>query len=159
LESNLVTPASQVEVDDRLDAARALLGVSPSSVTEASGPMSLSSSFGGRELVKPFSVASSQAEPITMTFDSETVARRPRSNSVGLDALALMASQEQASLERQRASAAPFQMDGPTSSNNALLIASAVSSSCSSSSDDDSEAMPPPPPRVVTRRRRSVSNP
>jgi hypothetical protein len=132
---------SQQSQDDRLDAARTLMGVSPSSVAESNGSLQL---FGGRELKGP------GGQPAASIWESSNAPRRPRSNSAGLDALALLATKEQASME-----SFPPQMD-PALQESMPLVASAVSSS---SSDDDSETMPPPPPRMVTARRRSVSNP
>ena len=141
------------EMDDRLDAARALLGVSPSSVAVSGGSLS-GLQFGGRETSK--SVEEDSPVPDAADNVSEPVIqRRPRSNSAGLDALAFLATKEQASMELQK-------QDATLSENVAAgpklgLETSAVSCSSSSSSDEDSEAMPPPPPRIG--RRRSVSNP
>jgi hypothetical protein len=134
---------SQQSQDDHLDAARTLFGVSPSSVAESDGSLLL---FGGREL------KGSGGQPAASIRESSTgnAPRRPRSNSAGLDALALLATKEQASME-----SVPPQMD-PILQESMPLVASAISSS---SSDDDSETMPPPPPRMVAARRRSVSNP
>ena len=156
---------SERTMDDRLDAARALLGVSPSSVADSTGSLSL---FGGRGLGKTSAVESSETdtEATTSTSSQDStmdslVTRRPRSNSAGLDALAFLATKEQASLEfQQRNSHRPsFLCESLPADSATPLVASAVSS-CSSSSDDDSEAMPPPPPRTLLgRRRRSVSNP
>lgn len=130
----------QHEVDDRLDAARALLGVSPVSVVD-NGSVA---PFGGRE-IKPSNdttLIEPEAEPV--------VHRRPRSDSAGLEALAFLATKEQATISSVKPQTQAAGDSWP-------LVASAVSSS---SSDDDSEAMPPPPPRTVTTiRRRSVSNP
>lgn len=126
--------------DDRLDAARALMGVSPSSVADSNVSLPM---FGGRGSKGP---KDELATPLPESFDAR---RRPRSNSAGLDALALLATKEQASMEH-----IPPHIDSVQEARP--LVASAISSS---SSDDDSEAMPPPPPRFVTARRRSVSNP
>mmetsp|Transcript_54784 Transcript_54784/g.82933 ORF Transcript_54784/g.82933 Transcript_54784/m.82933 type:complete len:374 (+) Transcript_54784:105-1226(+) len=131
-----VKPQNSNEIDDRLDAARALLGVSPSSVAENNGP---ESAFGGRGSAKE-------------TAAENDFRGRSRSDSVGLDALAFCATNEQATLET------------PTCAVSELTTATVVSAkplvtaAVCSSSDDDSESMPPPPPRTVTRRR-SVSNP
>jgi hypothetical protein len=122
----------QHELDDRLDAARTLLGVSPSSVADNCGSLLL---FGGRGMKESL-------ETVMEKPSSSEVPRRSRSDSAGLEALAFLATKEQASMESQGILHKP-------------LVASAVSSS----SDDDSEAMPPPPPRTGTARRRSVSNP
>jgi hypothetical protein len=126
----------ETEIDDRLDAARALLGVSPNSVAESNGP---ASPFGGRG-------ASAKLTPAV-----NDVPRRSRSDSVGLDALAFCAINEQATLETPTVSEQATENLGSAKP----LVATAV---CSSSDEDDSESMPPPPPRAVTRRR-SVSNP
>ena len=142
-------------MDDRLDAARALLGVSPSSVAENGGTFS-GLAFGGRATSKseeqdtelPNNSAEDVSEPI--------VQRRPRSNSAGLDALAFLATKEQASMEVQKQDVT-MPVEELPSNPKPSLEASAVSCSSSSSSDEDSEAMPPPPPRAG--RRRSVSNP
>lgn len=130
-----------------LDAARALLGVSPYNISsdsrseetnhdrpeesslQDSPPRSKhgfvvdAQSKVSNDLVHNDEKESSEAELVTQ--------RRPRSGSEGLDCLAALA-------ERER------------------RVVSTASNSSSSSSDDDSEAMPPPPPR---RRPRSVSNP
>lgn len=139
---------------ERLDAARALLGVT-------STPCENSSAFPLASTVKEsvtVNATNDEGEDcvhtetnvkcsVAMTIDSERTPRlleepkisggeRPRG---GLDALAALASKE-----------ATMNFTFP-------LVANAVSSSSSaSSSDDDSEAMPPPPPR---RRMRSASNP
>ena len=111
------------EVDDRLDAARALLGVSPNSVADSQAPIAL---FG-----RP--VEKSSPEP---PKDEPTIARRPRSDSAGLEALAFLATKEQANMATDKV---------VVESSTRPLVASAISSS---SSDDDSDAMPPPPPRT-----------
>lgn len=132
LYANHAPQQPQHEMDDRLDAARALLGVSPNSVAFSDEAMPL---FGGRKESEATS-----SEPA----GEPAIPRRPRSDSAGLEALAFLATKEQASMAQADTGSAP-------------LVASAISSS---SSDDDSEAMPPPPPRMVTTtRRRSVSNP
>jgi hypothetical protein len=196
-------------MDDRLDAAQALLGVSPSS--SSFFPLSSnSSSFGkfgaaslNNNLEHHHGPATTAAEPsdtdtletasLSTSVDSQQslespliIVRRPRSNSAGLDALAFLATKEQASLQSQEQEQQQLSFGGannhplsprvplvvvssPKTNNGPevpLFVASAISSSSSSSSsdEDDSEAMPPPPPRsssvaVVTGRRRSVSNP
>lgn len=134
---------SQGRKDDRLDAARALLGVSPSSVSKKNDSFSL---FGGNLPSKP-----QEDSP-----KSETEApRRPRSNSAGLEALAFLATTEQATMSETVRMESTRRVAPLLDESRVLIAASAVSSS---SSDDDSEAMPPPPPRTVTRPR-SVSNP
>jgi hypothetical protein len=126
-------------MDDRLDAARALLGVSPSSVAENDGSLSLLA-FGGRSMNKADDAS------VTMHSKEPIIVRRPRSNSAGLDALAFLAEKEHASMEVQQ------EMSRDMTPGNFP-----TSNFCSLSSDEDSEAMPPPPPRIG--RRRSVSNP
>jgi hypothetical protein len=144
-----------------LDAARALLGVSPSSVSH---PMV------DAALIKPSAedgtaatVSSSSAED-SSSFEAP-VTRRPRSNSAGLDALAFLAEKEQATMggpsSSDKRSSSPRRFVPLVVHNAPSASASAVSSSCSSSSgeeDNDMEAMPPPPPRRIGRRR-SMSNP
>ena len=160
--------SNKMTLDDRLDAARSLLGISPSSVAL----------FGGSAMEPTSTTGTSQqaggeatgAEPVT----------RPRSNSAGLDALAFCATQQEPQTESDvipsSATAPP-----PTQPQHGLrlmpsqdllqqhqalpaaflqkpILASAQTHPITSSSDDDSEAMPPPPPRMVTRRR-SMSNP
>eukprot|EP00980_Cylindrotheca_fusiformis_P025054 scaffold12982_cov129-Cylindrotheca_fusiformis.AAC.2 len=136
---NSIRPHKSLHSDEeRLDAALALMGVSPSSVADSNGSLPL------------FDISESNCAKFESPAESsDSAPRRPRSNSAGLDALALLATKEQASMEH-----VPQQMDLAVESRP--LVASAISSS---SSDDDSEAMPPPPPRLVTSRRRSVSNP
>ena len=133
----------QHEADDRLDAARALLGVSPNSVADSDGTL-----FGARDgKVKSLMSAS-------VTFSSDVPERRDRSDSAGLEALAFLATKEHASLESCLSSSLWAATSSEIETGKAL-VASAVSSS--SSSDD--ETMPPPPPRRAITRRRSVSNP
>lgn len=138
----------QHDIDDRLDAARALLGVSPPSVAE-SGPV-----FGPQSgtALERGGTENSDGQVSTNINNQTSLARagiqrqgRPRSDSAGLEALAFLATREQASMVQ----------NGHASSVPVLAVAGAVSSS----SDDDSEAMPPPPPRFMTTRRRSISNP
>jgi hypothetical protein len=174
---------------DRLDAARALLGVSPSPQTSEPTSSSNNSNNNGMSRLSAsnisFVVATksprvsqptsqhSQETPATSTSSTGPSSSNANTStstspsgrnrmvsfeqpshqrfelappavviSTGLDALAALASSEQASWELRK-------------QQEAFLI---VSASTSSSSDDDSEAMPPPPPRVGGRRR-SVSNP
>ena len=142
---SLGTQQSQHDKDDRLDAARALLGVSPSSVADSNASLSL---FGGRP-------PSKHQEDSSPSHDEDTP-RRPRSNSAGLDALAFLATKEQATMSKTSGMEESAPRMVPMLNEPRALVGSAISSS---SSDDDSEAMPPPPPRMVTTRRRSVSNP
>lgn len=176
---------SMCNVDDRLDAARAILGISPSSVADST--VDMVHSFGGR-FNKPLSSSYARSEPTSCLNEQVTggtasacatlsSTRRPRSNSAGLDALAFLATREQEANEalssgiatteiNRRVVIAPILSHGdnmniaPKVISSKPHVASAVSSS-SCSSDDDSETMPPPPPRIATMnyRRRSVSNP
>ncbi len=132
----------QHESDDRLDAARALLGVSPNSVVDNNGTL-----FGARDGMKMPGGESS-------IFPSESSFRRSRCDSAGLEALAFLATKEHASMASS-SSATLWEVTSSEVENSHALVASAVSSS--SSSDD--EMMPPPPPRRGITRRRSVSNP
>lgn len=161
--STLTLPSKPDMVRGReYDAAYALLGVSPAVVR-------------GADANVPSSGDSTQVEDVPLAVKAETsssdsseagldrpldtlepiaedsvlpMITRPRSGSVGLDALAALASREQATMssEASEKPLAPFLVGG--------VVAHSYSSS--SSSDDDSEAMPPPPPR---RRPRSASNP
>lgn len=138
---NLGPHRGQNNADDRLDAAHALLGVSPA-------PSSISPSlqyFGSSEKKKE-----SNSEFSAESHKSSIAPQRLRSNSTGLEALALLATEEQGKLEPVEMAS---QMQGP---NRPL-----ATTNLSSSSDEDSEAMPPPRPRprVLRTRRRSVSNP
>ena len=127
--------------EDRLDAARALLGVSPSSVAEP---------FGGRAMSEKQPTAT-ESTTTTTENDIPPPTTRSRSDSVGLDALAFCAN-EQVSLEVSNVAPPP-----PPAAVEPPVVVPVVPS-CLSSSDEDSDSMPPPPPRMVTRRR-SVSNP
>lgn len=148
---------------DRLDAARALLGVSPASSSAETSPPNrskLSVSFGSPITARTFQQTTAQQsqEPprlpleaaAKVTFETPlpeppTFRLTPPAVAVisnGLDALAALASSEQATWDQHQPQQQP-------------QVTSALSSS---SSDDDSEVMPPPPPRA-TGRRRSVSNP
>lgn len=123
-------------MDRELDAARALLGVSPStsllenSVTDDTYLQSIQPAVT--------TVSSGTLTPPAggMNDGEEPILRRPRSDSAGLDALAALASRER-----------------PTESPFSSYV---VSHGLSSSDSDDSDVMPPPPPR---RRKRSASNP
>ena len=165
-----------------LDAARALLGVSPSSAAVVPKSMMTGSSSGapvphisaGEDAVlvseESGSSSSHQQED---SEEASAVPRRPRSNSAGLDALAFLAEKEKATMSTEPSvsveakpsiSAASLQRFVPLSNN--APGSTAVSSSSSSSGEDDfediinhdMESMPPPPPRSIGRRR-SVSNP
>jgi hypothetical protein len=151
--SNDNNKTSMMSLDDRLDAARSLLGISPCSVAEVAAP-----TFGGRAIAKPSSLQQQAGCEPTI------VSSRPRSNSAGLEALAFLATQESAAAAAAATTVRPQQprlvplhaigrpallQQQQHSHNNPVIT---------SSSDDDSEAMPPPPPRTITRRR-SVSNP
>ena len=127
-----------INLDDRLDAARAILGISPHSVIDTN-PMQ-------------------QAAPSSSMKASQTVpADRPllpQSNN-GLDALAFLASKEQehsAPLHSGVAAAGRSQAGHNSRSTGNMTggHTSTVSSSCSSSDNDDeigNITMPPPPPR------------
>lgn len=94
--------------------------------------------------------------------------KRSRAESVGLDALAALASQEQAKVVSEASTMTTTGADSVNGadshcSNNstskvsfAAAAASPITSS-SSSDEDSAESMPPPPPRY--RRRRAASNP
>lgn len=162
---------SYTNLDDRLDAARAMLGISPSSVTDGTvGSMMGGRGIGNVKQRRALALSSSQSSgnqhvegSVTdMGHSSSTIsASRPRSNSAGLEALAFLATQEQeaaaaatAKTTTTRTITTTVQITVPYSS------ISLVANAAVTSSDDDSEIMPPPPPRTtVTRRRRSVSNP
>lgn len=157
--------SSSTNLDERLDAARAMLGISPCSVTDGSVGLIMAGRGSTKVHAKPprhhglgLMLSQSSGDKRSegsLTFtdttnhsstSSTSSSRRPRSNSAGLDALAFLATQE------QEAAAATTTV--PYSS------VSLVAHPAVTSSDDDSEIMPPPPPRTtVTRRRRSVSNP
>lgn len=136
-----------------MDAARALLGVSPSMAPISSEPpldtpLSLEPPALALDVkeVQPEETRSLQlsnrfsSSPSEKSLEQVPEEYPLRSLGRGLDALAALASTEQAKINDQ----APF----------SFLVQSCCFSS--SSSDDDSEAMPPPPPRG---RRRSASNP
>jgi hypothetical protein len=146
----------QCESDDRLDAAKALLGVSPNSVMDTfGGPRD--SAAKAAEASSPGGDGSSRA--LTTSLEGgDAPARRQRSDSAGLEALAFLATKEQASMEPTASTASLWEASSSVIQNNNMLplVASAVSSSSSSS---DEETMPPPPPRRGITRRRSVSNP
>jgi hypothetical protein len=160
-------------VEARLDAARAILGISPSSVADSA--VDMVHTFGGR-LSKPGAslAGTGPMNRLTEVASAGVTAslpsvRRPRSNSAGLDALAFLATREQEANEALSAENAT-QFNGrvvaPTLDQNIKMAPKVISSKprlasavSSSSSDDDSETMPPPPPRTMKTRRRSVSNP
>lgn len=123
----------QHETDDRMDAARALLGVSPSSP-----PSYGNNGLSAREVSESEDSGKEESTQIVPNL------QRPRSDSAGLEALAFLASTEQAS----------FSATDGEGTEHRTVVANAVSSSSS-----DEESMPPPPPRFTTCRRRSVSNP
>lgn len=158
---------------DRLDAARALLGVSPaSSSTEPSSPgqsrlCTARVSFVGAQPItaRTFQPTTAQSQPTQTQSPAEESQEPPRVPAArvtfdkplfqlappavisnGLDALAALASSEQASwLQQQQQQRSTVSTSSNTSSDD---------------DEDDSEAMPPPPPRLVEGgRRRSVSNP
>jgi len=163
--------ASSTNLDERLDAARAMLGISPCSVTDGSVG-SIMGGRGGASVKQRHASAlccsqrsgDQQVERSftdTNQFSSAHSVRRPRSNSAGLEALAFLASQEQEAV----AAAATTTITARTMTTTVQTTVpyssvSLVANPTVTSSDDDSEIMPPPPPRTtVTPRRRSVSNP
>lgn len=121
-----------------MDAARALLGVSPSiaPVHAESGPPMDSFSLGTP-------AGDSETNLRTSASASESSGQSPAVR--GLDALAALASTEQAKMDSP-----------PQRYSNLSSLLGHGHGLLSPSSDDDSEAMPPPPPRG---RRRSASNP
>jgi len=162
---------SSTNLDERLDAARAMLGISPCSVTDGS----VGSMMGGKGSAKlkqrytstPGSNQSSGDQQVEGSFSDTSYssginipnARRPRSNSAGLDALAFLATQQQQAAEAVTSTARTM-----TTKKETTVPYSSVSlvptTTTVTSSDDDSTIMPPPPPRTtITRRRRSISNP
>jgi hypothetical protein len=138
-----------------MDAARALLGVSPSIAPISSEPtldtlLSLEPPALALEVSDEYEVRSEENRSLQLSnrFSSspseKSLERVPEESTLrslgrGLDALAALASTEQAKIRHPQA---PFPF--------------LVQSCGFSSSDDDSETMPPPPPRG---RRRSASNP
>eukprot|EP00934_Nitzschia_sp_Nitz4_P008857 Nitzschia sp. Nitz4//scaffold161_size51353//28965//30262//NITZ4_006950-RA/size51353-augustus-gene-0.46-mRNA-1//1//CDS//3329537915//8847//frame0 len=160
------------EPDDRLDAARALLGVSPNSVADSSGALALFGAIAETETKVPSEHRSKDAQESKASANDnsgeDAPKQRPRSNSAGLDALALLASKEQVTMgtSSTRSSdsvpVASRKTTWDTTStglyNDKPLIPSALSSSSSCSSEDDYD-MPPPAPRRGSTRPRSVSNP
>jgi len=165
---NRKTNLSSTSVDERLDAARAMLGISPCSVTDGS----VGSMMGERGSAKskqrhsstPGSSQSSGDQQVegsvyaTVQSSNDPHARRPRSDSAGLEALAFLATQEQEAAVTATSTTRTMTTNAQTTVPYSSV--SLVPTATVTSSDDDSEIMPPPPPRTtVTRRRRSVSNP
>ena len=164
---------SSMNLDERLDAARAMLGISPCSVTDGSlmggrgsrtitspKPLRYASGLGSSESLSDKRGEGSVAG--TTNRGAPTNAGRPRSDSAGLDALAFLATQEQEVVVGgiTTAEAPPRKMTTNAQTTVPYSSVSLVANPAVTSSDDDSEIMPPPPPRTtVTRRRRSVSNP
>lgn len=159
---------SSINLDERLDAARAMLGISPCSVVDGSvgslmggrgatfKPQRQSSGLGSSEISGDKQGEGSVADTDLLS-GAPAGNRRPRSNSAGLDALAFLATQEQ-----EAAVGGTTKTTVATNSQTTVPYSSVslVANPAVTSSDDDSEIMPPPPPRTtVTRRRRSVSNP
>jgi hypothetical protein len=160
-----LSPAPTMDHQD-MDAVSALLGVSPSrtngllrgstwtSSSTVPEPTSHGFSFAPARIVSldepsssPYMTASGSHDS-GRSPESVTLQTRPRSNSAGLDALALLASKEQAKYENTK-----LQKEEQPSSFESFILSASPSSS---SDDDDSESMPPPAPRG---RRRSASNP
>ena len=176
-----------ISLDDRLDAARAMLGISPCSVTDDSiGSIIMGSRGNDKSLSQEASSRAATSGNFKEVDDSSTddsnSRRRPRLNSAGLDALAFLATQEQevsaASITAAKTtSMTAIPSEGSSNLSDGCHQTSAatetvavavgyssrplVANAVTSSSDDDSEIMPPPPPRTTARmtRRRSVSNP
>lgn len=152
--TSFVVASSHSQMDG-LDAARALLGVSPADTRLNSGSdksSHMGSFVGSRKRVTfPLEYRSyvappqDQRRPMAAPAPKVVIPLSPALSTFhppstgGLDALAFLASREQASLQQQ----------GTDSSQQ---------DATSSSSDEDSEIMPPPPTRVLGRRR-SMSNP
>ena len=142
------SPSSAAAMDDRLDAARALL-------------------FGGAGASKAASPSGRQQRDHQKDHqhqDQDDVSSkrgRSRSDSAGLDALALICASDE--IQEGVASTATASAEPPAAVVVPPLAFSTGTThrvSASSSDSDDSETMPPPPPRVMTTtRRRSVSNP
>jgi len=121
---------------DRLDAAHALLGVSPSSTTEKVRNPALLTPLTNQDLARVSPDHSSNRVESWDASLNRINSDKSRDSAEALSALAALASSA-ATLEP---SSTPFHASYPV---------------CSS--DDDSEAMPPPPPR--RGRMRSASNP
>lgn len=177
---------SSTNLDERQEAARTMLGISPCSVTDGCLIMAAKGAPNGMGKVQlnpsytlkttsmrhrqqvvddpgvPPWAAPSKNDSSSSGSDntSSSGGGRPRSNSAGLDALAFFATQEKEAATTSSSAA----ISVGTNDEPATLPYSAVSlvpaPAVTSSDDEDSEIMPPPPPRTtVTRRRRSVSNP
>lgn len=176
---------SATNLDERQDAARTMLGISPCSVTDGCLIMAAKggpNGMGKVQLNPSYTLKASSMRQHQQVVDdpglpsraapskndsssgsdntSSSGGGRPRSNSAGLDALAFFATQEkEAATTPSSAAISVGTNDEPATlpySAASLVPAPAVTSS----DDEDSEIMPPPPPRTtVTRRRRSVSNP
>lgn len=120
---------NMMSLDDRLDAARSLLGISPCSVADSSVA---APTFGGRAMkataegatAATSSVAQQlqQQPPKTQAVGGEsssdgslsTAGRRPRSNSAGLDALAFFATQQRPSQEEPIVGSSSSSQKGPS---------------------------------------------
>lgn len=158
-------------LDDRLDAARTMLGISPCSVTDdimggRGGRGELENSTNKKSNLLQQEEHHQQASSSTMTTNNpNSSSRRPRSNSAGLDALAFLATREQESLPTASTMATvsillegSYELnssDGQqgvhnnnqVTHNNQVKTTVVFPNPVTSSSDDDSEIMPPPPPR------------
>ena len=177
-------PSTQHHMD-RLDAARALLGVSPQAPTDkfsSENPQKnyLSSSTATTRTYSPSSGSILSPPKQTTLKQTHTLlsknvsfgqpglaaaaaALAPQPAAVvpipslnGLDALAALASKEQASLKEHEAPLQLWLNNGATAATAQPIVS--TSPATSSDNDEDSDAMPPPPPRARGRRR-SVSNP
>jgi len=156
--STLAASPSQPQMDCvEMDAAHALIGVLPSAdeashseaVESASHPvlaaMEASSSLVTTADGHQSSSSEAAEDQVEISSDAHVESRERPPSGGGLDALAALASKEQAAYN-----------NSPLAFH--LAKSGVASASPSSASDDDSEhAMPPPPPRY--RRRRSASNP
>jgi len=160
-------------LDDRLDAARTMLGISPCSVTDdimggRGGRGELGKSTNNKLTLVQQEKKHQQASSSTMTTnDPKSSSRRPRSNSAGLDALAFLATREQEALPTASTIATvsillkgsyELNSNGGRKEvhNNSQIIHNSQATTTvvfpnpvTSSSDDDSEIMPPPPPRTL----------
>mmetsp|Transcript_26279 Transcript_26279/g.26708 ORF Transcript_26279/g.26708 Transcript_26279/m.26708 type:complete len:528 (+) Transcript_26279:137-1720(+) len=162
--------------DDRLDAARTMLGISPCSVTDdimggrggRGGRGELGNSANKNSNLRQQQEQYQQATSSTMITNNTNVSsRRSRSNSAGLDALAFLATREQESLPTTSTMATVsilleksyelnssdgrqgVHSNSQITRKNQATTTVAFPNPVTSSSDDDSEIMPPPPPRTL----------
>mmetsp|Transcript_14718 Transcript_14718/g.35967 ORF Transcript_14718/g.35967 Transcript_14718/m.35967 type:complete len:468 (-) Transcript_14718:3212-4615(-) len=143
LSSSYGSNGNTMNLDDRLDAARAILGISPHSVIDTNS----------MQQAAPSSYSSSSSMKASQPVSADRPLL-PQSNN-GLDALAFLASKEQehsVPLHSGVAAAGRSQANHNSRSTRNMTggHTSTVSSSCSSSDNDDefgNNTMPPPPPR------------